>query len=161
MIAAPLASMICSPVSVFLPGLHELLGLHSWQWVFLIEAAPSVVLGLIFMVYLTDRPTEARWLKPDEKAWLVAEMDGEAASRDRAHAGIWHGLSDPRVLRLAAVYFGTSVGLYTVNIWGPLLLGSYGAGIVEIGWLNALLSAVAIVGMVLWSIHSDRTRKRQ
>ncbi len=161
MIAAPLASMIGSPISAFLLGLQGFLGLHGWQWVFLIEAVPSVVLGLICMVYLTDRPAEARWLKPDEKAWLMAEMDSEAASRNQVHASIWHGLSDLRVLRLAAVYFGTSVGLYTVNIWGPLLLGSYGAGVAEIGWLNALLSAVAIVGMVLWSIHSDRTRERQ
>ncbi|MFH7202644.1 MFS transporter, partial [Klebsiella pneumoniae] len=90
-----------------------LLGLHGWQWMFIVEAVPAVILGVVVLFYLTDRPEKATWLADDQRAWLVAEMDAERAGK-RVHAkhGLMAGITDIRVLALALIYFGTSAGLY-------------------------------------------------
>ena len=97
-----------------------LLGLKGWQWLFLTEALPAVLLGFVVLVYMTDRPEQASWLDGDERNWLVSTMSAESASKAAtANHSIWRGLADPRVLALSLVYFGTSAGLYTLGVWAP------------------------------------------
>ncbi|MHC2433217.1 MFS transporter [Bradyrhizobium sp. USDA 4451] len=161
MAAAPLSTVLGSPLSGALLEMDGLLGSKGWQWLFVLEAVPAVLLGLVVLGFLTDRPEQARWLADDERAWLVrtmkAETDGKATT---AIHSIWRGLADPRVLALALVYFGTSAGLYTLGVWAPQIIKAFGLSSLQVGFLNAVPATVAVIAMVLWARHSDRSGER-
>jgi ACS family tartrate transporter-like MFS transporter len=161
MAAAPLSTVLGSPVSGALLEMHGLLGLSGWQWMFIIEAVPALILGVIVLFYMTDRPEKAKWLRDDERNWLVTTMNAEAAKKaGTASHSVWRGLADPRVIALSLVYFGTSAGLYTLGIWAPQIIKEFGLSSLQVGFLNALPGIVAIVAMVLWARHSDRSGER-
>jgi len=110
---------------------------------------------------MTDKPEQAKWLKDDERAWLVNAMNAEAASKaDSSKHSILSGLANPRVIALALIYFGTSAGLYTLGIWAPQIIKELGVSSMTVGFLNAIPPIVSVVAMVLWSRHSDRTGER-
>jgi ACS family tartrate transporter-like MFS transporter len=161
MAAAPISVLFGSPLSSLLLELDGLLGLHGWQWMFIVEAVPAVLLGVAVLFHLTDRPEAATWLADDQRAWLVAEMNAErAAKQPSARHSLLSGLADPRVLALALIYFGTSAGLYTLGIWAPQIIKGLGLSTMTVGLLNAVPPAAAVVAMVLWARHSDRTGER-
>ena len=162
MAAAPLSTALGSPISGALLEMHGLLGLAGWQWMFLIEAVPALILGVVVLFYMTDRPEKAKWLADDERAWLVNEMNAERAAKSgTASHSIWRGLADPKVLALSLVYFGTSAGLYTLGIWAPQIIKEFGLTSLQVGFLNAIPATLAVVAMVLWARHSDRTGERK
>jgi ACS family tartrate transporter-like MFS transporter len=161
MAAAPLSTVLGSPVSGALLEMHGMLGFSGWQWMFIIEAAPALVLGVVVLFYMTDQPAKATWLNADERNWLVDTMNSETAGKaGKASHSVWRGLADLRVLALALVYFGTSAGLYTLGIWAPQIIKEFGLPSLQVGFINALPGAVAVVAMVLWARHSDRTGER-
>ncbi len=161
MAAAPLSVVLGSPISSALLGLDGIMGLKGWQWMFIIEAVPAVILGFVVLAYMTDKPEKATWLADEERAWLVNEMNAERAKKAAvANHSIWRGLADPRVLALALVYFGTSAGLYTLGIWAPQIIKSFGLSTMAVGFLNAVPPTIAVVAMILWARHSDRTQER-
>ena len=162
MAAAPLSTALGSPISGALLEMHGILGLAGWQWMFLIEAVPAVILGVVVLFYMTDRPEKAKWLADDERAWLVNEMNAERAAKSgTASHSIWHGLADLKVLALSLVYFGTSAGLYTLGIWAPQIIKEFGLTSLQVGFLNAIPATLAVAAMVLWARHSDRTGERK
>jgi ACS family tartrate transporter-like MFS transporter len=163
MAAAPISVALGSPVSGALLEMHGLLGLRGWQWMFLIEAVPAAILGIVVLFYLTDRPEKAKWLHDDERRWLVDEMEREHAAKPaaaRAAHNPLKALVDPRILALSMVYFGTSAGLYTLGIWAPQIIKSFGLSALATGFVNAIPAVMAVVAMVLWARHSDRTGER-
>jgi ACS family tartrate transporter-like MFS transporter len=161
MAAAPLSTVLGSPVSGALLEMHGVLGLSGWQWMFIVEAVPAIILGIVVLFYMTDRPEKAKWLRDDERNWLVTTMNAEAAKKaGTASHSVWRGLADPRVIALSLVYFGTSAGLYTLGIWAPQIIKEFGLSSLQVGFLNALPGIVAIVAMVLWARHSDRSGER-
>lgn len=161
MAAAPLSTALGSPISGTLLEMHGLFGLAGWQWMFLIEAVPAVLLGGVVLVYMTDRPEKANWLDQDERNWLIAAMAAENAGKSSAaNHSAWRGLADLRVLALSLVYFGTSAGLYTLGIWSPQIIKEFGLSSMTVGFLNAIPAIVAVGAMVLWARHSDRTGER-
>jgi ACS family tartrate transporter-like MFS transporter len=161
MAAAPLSTVLGSPVSGALLEMHGILGFAGWQWMFIVEALPAILLGVVVLFYMTDRPEKAKWLSDDERHWLVATMNAETAKKaGTASHSVWRGLADLRVLALALVYFGTSAGLYTLGIWAPQIIKELGLSALQVGFLNALPGAVAVIAMILWARHSDRTGER-
>jgi MFS transporter, ACS family, tartrate transporter len=163
MAAAPLSTAIGSPISGALMEMPTFAGLRNWQWLFIIEALPAILLGFAVLKVLTDTPDQAKWLTPEERDWLVAKLQAEqAVSRSQtAHTeNPFRALFDSRVLVLSLIYCGTSAGLYTLGLWAPLILRQFNFSSFQIGLLNALPSVVAVAGMLLWSWHSDRTRER-
>ena len=161
MAAAPIATAIGSPISAALLEMHGIMGLAGWQWMFLIEAIPAVILGVVVFFYMTDRPEKAVWLKPDEREWLVKTMQAEDANKgDQQHHSILRGLANPRVLALALIYFGTSAGLYTLGIWAPQIIKELGVSSMTVGLLNAIPPIISVVAMILGSRHSDKTNER-
>jgi len=161
MAAAPLSVVLGSPLSSALLGLGEFGGLKSWQWLFIIEAAPAVILGFVVLFYMTDTPKDATWLAKDERDWLVGTMAEEkSAKSSSAKHSIWSGLADIRVLTLSLVYFGTSAGLYTLGIWAPQIIKAAGLTNMQVGFANAIPATVAVVAMYAWSWHSDRRNER-
>ena len=161
MAAAPIATAVGSPISAALLEMHGIWGLAGWQWMFIIEAIPAIILGVVVFKYMTDRPEQATWLRQDEREWLVKTMKEEDVGKNAPqHHSILRGLANPRVLALALIYFGTSAGLYTLGIWAPQIIKQLGVTSMTVGLLNAIPPIVSVIAMVLWSRHSDRTNER-
>ncbi|HEX3374175.1 MAG TPA: MFS transporter [Edaphobacter sp.] len=161
MAAAPAAGFIGSPISGALMQLNGLLGLHGWQWLFLVEGFPALVLGFITFRFLTDRPAVATWLTEDERDWLSSTIEREESSiKDPRSHNVWRALADWKVLALSLAYFGTSAGLYTIGFWAPLIVKRLGFSVFNVGLLVAIPNLIAIIGMILWSRNSDRTGER-
>src|ERR1035437_8528086 len=161
MAAAPAAGLIGSPMSGALMQMNGLLGLRGWQWLFLTEGIPALVLGVITFHFLTDRPADAAWLTPDERNWLSqAILEEQAAIKNRRSRSVWRALMDWKVLALALAYFGTSAGLYSIGFWAPLIINGLGFSVFQVGLLVAIPNLIAVIGMVLWSRNSDRTGER-
>jgi len=163
MAAAPLSQAVGSPISGALMELPRSLGLANWQWLFVLEGLPAVLLGFLTLKVLTNRPEEASWLADDERTWLIATLAAESAksvSPKSSTGAIVATLRDPRVLALALVYSGTSAGLYAVGFWSPLIIHQFGFSALALGWINAVPSIVAAAAMLLWARHSDRTLER-
>jgi len=162
MAAAPIAGFIGSPLSGALMQMHGMMGLKGWQWLFLLEGLPAVVLGFATFWILTDRPEQATWLTDEQRTWLSHTMNEEHAQRgshELVHSP-WRALGDWKVLALALAYFGTSAGLYTVGIWSPLMIKAFGVSTMKLSFLVAIPNLIAAVGMLLWSQNSDRTGER-
>lgn len=161
MAAAPIAVAVGSPISAALLQMDGIWGFAGWQWMFIIEAIPAVILGFVVFFYMTDKPEKAKWLKEDERNWLIKKMQEEDVGKNsNQHHSILRGLINPRVLALALVYFGTSAGLYTLSIWAPQIIKDLGVSSMTVGLVNAIPPIISVVAMVLWSRHSDRTGER-
>ncbi len=161
MAAAPLSSMIGSPLAGTILSMHGAFGLKGWQLMFLICTVAAGIVGVFTLFYVNDRPEKNKWLTQEETTWLI---DTLAAEKQNQAAGvktsIWKGLTDIRVLTLAVVYFGTSAGLYSLNIWSPQFIKSFGLSTMQIGFANAIPPAMAAITMILWARHSDKTKER-
>jgi ACS family tartrate transporter-like MFS transporter len=164
MAAAPISTAIGSPISGALMELPRFAGLSNWQWLYLIEAGPAVVLGFVVLKVLTDNPEDATWLAAEEREWLVRRLKSEQTTAASTHGGgltsVWRTMCDLRVLALSLIYLGTSAGLYTLGLWAPLILRQFKFSSLETGWINALPSVVAVLAMTLWARHSDQTLER-
>ncbi len=161
MAAIPLSSAIGSPVSAALLGLDGAGGLKGWQWLFVMEALPSIVLAFVTFFYLTDRPADATWLEPDGRAWLQRRLALEDQRREHVSpASALASLADIRVLALSLVYFGAVACLYGVGFWLPTIVKGFGLSIAMTGWVNAIPYVVGFLGMVWWGLRSDRTGER-
>ena len=161
MTAIPISTALGGPISSAVLKLDGLFGLAGWQWLFLTETVPSLILGVAVLVYLPDRPADAKWLSADEKAWLTRTLDGEAAYRDaKFGSGVLKMLADPRVLMLCLAYFGVEIGLYGVIFWLPQMLKAAGVAEGAVGYLVAVPYSFAAVAMVWWCRRSDRAKER-
>jgi MFS transporter, ACS family, tartrate transporter len=162
MIALPLSSVIGAPISTSLLGI-EAMGFKGWQWMFLLEAIPTIVLGIAVLAILPDRPSDAKWLSDDEKRWLQGELAREhGASSGHDHASsLREALTLPRVWRNGLVYFCILVGLYGFSFWLPQIIASLGHMTnVQIGLVTMIPYSLAGIGLVLWGRHSDATEER-
>jgi len=161
MVAIPVAGLIGSPMSGGILYMDGLLGLGGWQWIFLLEAAPAVVLGLLTYVWLTDRPEHAAWLTPEQKAWLIAKLADERRRAPRVlHESVWRVISNKYVLIMALVYAGAAGASTSLALWMPQLVKSFGLTNWQTGLLNAVPFGIAAVWMILWGRSSDRSGER-
>jgi ACS family tartrate transporter-like MFS transporter len=160
-IAIPLASVIGAPVSSWLLGFDGHLGFKGWQWMFIIEAVPALLLGLAVLWLLPDNPTKARWLNADERARIANCLARDRASThvDAMHT-LWPALRDARVLLMCAIYFAIVIGLYGISFWLPQMVKQMDFTNIEVGWIVAAVYAVAAVAMPLWGWSSDRAQER-
>jgi MFS transporter, ACS family, tartrate transporter len=162
MTAAPVAVLIGAPVSQALLSLDGALGLAGWQWLFLVEGFPAVVLGVVAFWFLTDRPEQATWLADKDRVWLSEVMKEERARRVRHSGSHLKALLDGKVLLVCLIYFLNTLVSYGVFLWLPRILRD--ASGLEDAALSAIIALpflVALVGMVLIARHSDRTGERK
>jgi ACS family tartrate transporter-like MFS transporter len=161
MAAAPLSNMVGGPISGAILEMNGFFHLKGWQWLFLLEAAPTVILGVAAYFYLTDKPDQAAWLTSDERLWLVDRMARELADKaGKSVESVWLAICNLRVMGLALTYFGTSTGLYALSIWTPLFLSRFHYGYATLGLLTAIPNIAAVIGMVWWGSRSDRLNER-
>ena len=161
MVAIPVAGLIGSPVSGAILGMDGILGLGGWQWIFIIEAVPTLLLGVATFWCLTDKPVHAKWLAPEQRAWLIAKLEGERRRASRVpHLSLWKVLTNKYVLIMALVYAGASGASTALALWMPQLVKSFGLSNFNTGLVNAVPFGIAAVWMILWGRNSDRTGER-
>jgi ACS family tartrate transporter-like MFS transporter len=162
MTAAPVSVIVGAPVSEALLSMHGLWGLRGWQWLFLLEGLPAVILGVMALKILTDRPEQADWLQPDEREWLAATMTAERAARsETGHASVGRSLRSGRVWLLSIVYLLNASVTYGIFLWLPRMLQDTAGPGVSVGLLTALPFVAALIAMVLIGRHSDKTGERK
>ncbi len=163
-IAGAFAAILGGPISgVLLTYMDGLVGLRGWQWMFISEGAPAVLLGLFTLYYLPNSPTQAKWLTPRERDWLERELSAERAEVERGQKySLFDAFRDVRVWVLAILFGCALVGIYGLFIWLPLIIQSMGKlSYVEIGFLSAVPPLLGVVGTLLVSYNSDRTGDRK
>jgi MFS family permease len=167
MTAIGVSQLIGSPVSAaimqFLDGAY---GWRGWQWLFLIEGIPSVIIGILVLLILPDGPRKATWLTPQERDLLIARIDHDNASK--GELGAQHRLTDAfkdaRVWALAVVYFALATCFYAVGFWMPTIIQELGIDkkdLLKVGLLSMIPWGASIVSMIYWGSHSDRTGERR
>jgi D-galactonate transporter len=156
-----ISGIVGGPVSGYI--LHYcsgILGVRGWQWLFILEAAPAVVLGVVILFCLDDRVAGANWLSAEEKAVVVAEI-GEEANAKTHHTTLSVFIS-PRIWLMGAIYFGIEMGSYAVGFWLPTIIRQTGVkDAFNIGLLTAVPYTFALIAMILVGRHSDKTRERR
>src|SRR6185437_13448448 len=157
--AIPISGMVGSPISAKILLLDHFGGLRGWQWLFLLEGAPVIILGLMVYVWLADNPQSVSWLTGDEKEKIVQDLAAEVPGHEQAHSTI-QALQEPSVYGFSFAYFALMCGLYGVSFWTPRVLQMRGAHLGNIGWMTAIPYLVGVIGMLLWSHHSDQHQDR-
>jgi ACS family tartrate transporter-like MFS transporter len=167
MMAIPISVLIGSPISEALLQMHGALGLKGWQWLFLGEGLPAVVLGVVTLWFLTDKPEQANWLPPAQRAWLVATLAREKAERVQRmqQLGTPHGLRSmlsPKVWQLCAIYFLQALVTYGLFLWLPKILSEVsGFKGMQLSAITMIPFIAALAGMIAIGNHSDRTGERK
>ena len=163
MAAIPLSSVIGAPVSGMLLGLEGAMGLHGWQWMFILEAIPAVILAGVTYFYLTDKPADAHWLAADERGWLMTRLGDERRNREaERHYSVLQALLNPRVLAVSLVYFGAVACNYGLGFFLPTIVKGFGGlSNVQVGFITAVPYIVGTVGMVWWGRRSDARKERK
>jgi MFS family permease len=147
MVAIPLSSFLGSPISGALLAMDGLLGLRGWQWLFIIEAIPAVLLGLVSFFGLPNKPADAKWLEPEARNWLDARLQSERSmAKQVGHMSLWQILTNKYVLILGLIYAGSSATSNALSMSN-----------METGFLNAIPFGIASVAMIFWGRYSDRS----
>jgi len=162
MTANPLAGVIGSPISGALLGLHGA-GLAGWQWLFLVEGMPAIILGGTVFYFLANTPKEARWLAEEQRDWLVGELEREQkADAVGQRDGLWSVLGNWRVWALSLVYFALPACMYGVTAWLPTAVqGLLKLSDQRTGFAVAIPYLITAVAMVLVGRHSDQSGERR
>ncbi|VVE17011.1 MFS transporter [Pandoraea pneumonica] len=162
MAAGPIGGLVGGPAStIVMTALAGVQGLAGWQWMFIVEGLPCVLLGIVAWFWLTDRPDDANWLTPDEKSLLRVSTAGGIAHGGTV-GGLLKAVQDRRVLGLALSNFCVICGIYAVSFWLPTILNA--AGMTDtraVGWWSALPYVVSLVAMYALSVRSDRHGERR
>jgi D-galactonate transporter len=162
MAAIPLSTVIGAPISGALLYMHGGLGLAGWQWLFIIEAVPAIILAGVVFFYLTDRPAGATWLAPDERSWLAERLALEQRQRQAVRDySVMQALVSPQVLGLSLVYFGAVATNYGLSFFLPQIVQGFGLNTFLTTLVSATPYVVGLIGMVWWGRRSDRLSERR
>jgi D-galactonate transporter len=158
LLAIPVSSIIGGPLAGVLLGMDGLLNLAGWQWMFVIEGLPAIVLGALTFKLLVDNPRDAVWLAPAEREVLLETLSAER--RDRPRHDLVAAMKDSRVLVLTLIQFGFTLGTYGIVMWLPLILKAQHLNAMQIGWISVPPYVASAAGMMLWAQYVDRHRNR-
>lgn len=162
MAAISVSNIVGSPLSGWLMK-HTWLGMAGWRWMFIIEGAPAVILGIVTLFYLTDWPHQAKWLPEDERQWLIGELEKERQEKQAKHSlGILQALRHREVILLTLAYFFMVTAVYGLNFWLPSIVKKLsGSSIMNVSLITALPYCVALVSILFMGWHSDKTKERR
>ena len=160
--AVPAASVVGSLVAGWLLQIHWA-GIAGWRWIFILEGIAPIIMGIVTIFYLTDRPQQARWLPEDERNWISAELQAELEAKKKVREyTVWQAFRDGKVLLLILAYFFALTALLATTYWLPTFIKRLsGLPSPKVAWLVALPGLVGIAGMLLNGWHSDKTSERR
>jgi ACS family tartrate transporter-like MFS transporter len=163
MCAIPLSVFLGSPISGLLLQMDGIWGLRGWQWLFIMEAMPAILLGLATLFLLPDRPAQADWLAPEQREWLTARLAGEHAQVGAVGHGqhsLWKVMTNKYVIVLSIINCGSSATSNALSLWQPQILKSFGLSTFETGLLNSIPFGIASVFMIVWGLRADKSGER-
>jgi ACS family tartrate transporter-like MFS transporter len=161
-IAVPVSNAVASVISGAILEMDGILGLHGWQWVFILEAIPAVLLAFVVLKYMTDRPGEAQWLERDEREWLEKTLHDERMRVETAgRLSVLQALTDRRVLALSMIYLFSVTASYGIVFFLPQIIKALGHSNVMTGMLTAIPYTIGVIGLLLWGHSSDRRNERR
>jgi ACS family tartrate transporter-like MFS transporter len=160
--AIPLSNLIGAPISAQIMLLDHMGGLKGWQWLFLMQGTPAVLLGLLVYFVLPDRPEQVHWLSSEEKQTLANDLsEGEGSHASKPHSLTQVFTAQPEVYIWSLAYFFLMIGLYGLGFWIPTVLASHGMDLRGLRWAAALPYLIAGIIMIWWSRRSDRRNERR
>lgn len=161
MTATAMAGVIGAPISSALLQLHGAGGLKGWQWLFLIEGLPAMLLAPVVLLFMTERPSEAKWLTRDEREWLTREIEAEHDDTDQAHVTLRAAATSARLWIVSLPYVCIVIAFYGVSFWLPQIVqASSGFSAAMVVLLSAIPYVAATIGLVYFGTRSDRTGER-
>ncbi|MCT6589637.1 MFS transporter [Pantoea dispersa] len=163
MIGLPLSSLIGGPLSGWIMGhFHEVYGMRGWQWLFLLEGLPSVLLGVLTFWLLPNSVESASWLSSSEKQAVLRELARDEGDAKGLKHSLRDGLLNIRVVMLGGIDFSILLSAYAMGFWMPTFIKNAGTtDITTIGYLTAIPSLAALIGMLAIGASSDRLRERR
>lgn len=162
--AIPVSYIIGAPLSTLIMDHVNWFGWSGWRWMLFLEGIPAVIFGVVCFFRLTDKPEQARWLAPEEKQWLVGELERDRQSRKNVkHLSVVQAMRNGKVIYLSFIYFVYQCGSLGVGYWMPQIIKSVSTELThtQIGFIAMVPYIVATVAMVLWSRSSDRSGERK
>lgn len=161
-LALPIAVATGAPMSTALLGLDGLWGLKGWQVMYILEAVPTVIVGVLVFFWLTDRPAKAHWLKADERNWLEQRMTSEHRQIAATHGvGVLRSFWDPKVMLLALNYIGIVTASLGMLLFLPTIIKELGISNMQVGWVTMIPYTCGAIAMVFCGWLSDRLGERR
>ena len=161
-IAVPGSNAVAAVISGAILDMDGILGIAGWQWMFIVEAIPAVLLAFVVLAMMTDRPSLATWLAPEEREWLETRLQEERRRIESAgHLSLARALMDRRVLALSAIYLTIVTATYGITFFLPQIVKGIGLSNVMTGLVTAIPYTVGTIGMLLWGASSDRRDERR
>ena len=163
LVGLPIAVAGGAPISTALLGLDGTFGLKGWQIMYIAEGIPTILIGVVTLFVLTDRPAQAKFLTGAEKAWLIAKLDSERKAKEAVRTfTMMQSLFDPKVLLLSLNYFGIVVASLGILFFVPQIIKSLGVtSNMTVGWLTMIPYIFGGIGLVVWGLVSDRMKERR
>ncbi len=161
-VAVPLASVIGAPISgLIMENLNGTAGLYGWQWMFLLEGLPALIMGLVVFFALPDEPRTAAFLNDEERQWLATRLESEREAQENVERfSVGRALIDPRVLLMCLIAVGLVIGTTGIAIWMPQFIKQFGLSNLQTSFVAAIPPAFMAIAMILVGRHSDRTGER-
>jgi ACS family tartrate transporter-like MFS transporter len=162
MTAIPVSIALGAPISTALLELDGVMGMSGWRWMFIGEALPAVILGIVVFFWVTDRPEKATWLAPDERAWLIGELAAERREVESVRVySLLQSLLNLRVLALSVIYLGISTASVGLVLFAPQIIKQLGLTNMQTGTATSVPYIVGTVGMIAWGYVTDGMRERR
>jgi MFS family permease len=159
--SSTISNIVGPPISAHLMDLDGWLGLFGWQWLFVLEALPPIILGVVVWFLLTDRPKDATWLRDDQRAWLIRRLDEERTDREAIKKfSLAQAFVYPRMWLLTLAYFGQNVSSYALLMFLPTIVRGLGVSQINTGYVAMLPFFCGLLAMVFFCVRSDRTGNR-
>jgi MFS transporter, ACS family, tartrate transporter len=161
MVAIPVSLAITGPISnLIVESMGGVAGLRDWQWLFILQAAPTVILAFVVLAILPDKPTDAKWLTSEESGWLQSRLDAERIQIEQTHEkrSVFRSVTDKRTLVLAFIYFANTTSSYGVGFFLPQIIKGLGSTTIAANYLSAIPFLAGAVGILLFGQISDRFR---
>ena len=162
MVAIPVSAVIGSPLSTSILYMDGILGLRGWQWVFITEAIPALILSVVTWFYMTENPSVANWLDKDEREWLVKRQEAEVRQIEASHGmSVWEVMKNPKVLALGLIGYGIASEIYGLTYFLPQIVKQFGLSNMQTGFVSAIPFAVGALAMIWYGKRSDRLLERR
>ena len=161
-LALPISVALGAPISTAILGMDGILGIKGWQWIYLLEAAPTVIVGFFVLFAMTDKPAKAHWLTEPERNWLTATLDAERlAVESGGKFSVWQAMTNPMVLLLCVNYIGIGTASLGLLLFVPQIIKSLGASNMGTGYATSLAYTCAAISMFFFGWLSDRLGERR
>ncbi|GEK35432.1 MFS transporter [Kurthia sibirica] len=165
LLALPLGGLIGAPLSTWIMDTISWFGLSGWRWMFILEGIPAMILGIITLFFLTNQPRDAKWLQPDEKEWLIAELEKEHQQSIKSNpVKVTSMLKSATLWKLSALYFAGYTGTYGLSFWIPSIIKSLSSNSttnLEIGWLAVIPPLVGVPAIIFTGWNTARIGKHK